>query len=840
MKAIVMAGGQGSRLRPLTVSRPKPLIPIVNQPIILHIVAWLKRHGVDHVIITLQHQADLFQRYLGGGQSLGIQLDYVFEDVPLGTAGGVRNVWDQGLLLADEPVVIVSGDALCDLDLNALLAFHAQRQAEVTVALHRVENPLAYGMVRIAEDGRIQQFLEKPGWGDVISDLVNTGIYVLQGHVLQEIPAGHMVDFSQDLFPQLLAAGRPLFGIDVAGYWTDVGSPESYLTANMDMLRDAVQHEPLGRDIGDHIWVGHDVQIAPDARLYGPIYLGNEVQIKGGVVIQGPAVIRDNTVVDTQATISRSVIWRGCYVGEGAQIHGAIVASQCVFKSRAQVNTGAVIGQKCQILEDAVIHENVKLWPGKEVVAGAEVRESIVWGMQGRKVLFGRFGVTGNVNVDITPEFAAKLGAAFGASLPKHSVVTINRDVHPSSRMIKRAIISGLPAAGVDVLDLRSRPLPVARFFTRHSHAAAGVHVRISPHDRRVVDIKFMDAQGLNLDRTQERQVERLFFREDFRRAYLDDIGQISYAQDVDKAYAEALLQAIDVDVLRNANLSVVIDYAHGHTDEVTEPLLAQLHVDAVALNTRPDARKLSLLEEEWQAGLVQLSKIVSVVQAQLGVRLDVSGEKISLVDERGRIIPDDRAGMVVAELLWRQKSQAVVAVPVDRSQVYEELAARHGGSVLRTKVDLTDLMTAAISGRVDMAIDGNGNFIFPDFQPVPDGVYAMLRLMQYLALQQTSLAAVYDSLPEYAWQHEVVACPWEIKGSAMRWMHERLQAHQPDTTDGVKCFLQPAQWLLVRPDPDRPLLHICVESHTMDTTAALLADYKSQLQSFIEQQAND
>ncbi len=839
MKAIVMAGGQGSRLRPLTVSRPKPLIPIVNQPIILHIVAWLKRHGIDHVIITLQHQAELFQRYLGNGEALGVKLDYVFEDVPLGTAGGVRNVWDQGLLAADESVFIVSGDALTDIDLNDMLAFHHQRQSDVTVALHRVDNPLAYGMVDIDDDGRIRQFLEKPGWANVISDLVNTGIYVLQGHVLSRIPAGQMVDFSHDLFPELLAHDRPIYGITLPGYWTDVGAPPVYLVANMDVLQNRVQHEPLGKHIGGDIWVGEGVEIAPDAQLYGPIYLGHEVQIKGGVVVHGPAVIRDGTVVDNRASISRSVIWRGCYVGEGVQMHGAVVASQCVFKARVSVHAGTVIGDKCLVREDAVIHENVKLWPGKDVDSGAVVRESIIWGTQGRKVLFGRFGVTGNVNVDITPEFAAKLGAAFGASLPKNSTVTINRDIHPSARMIKRAIISGLPAAGVQVLDLRSQPLPVARFYTRKSSAQAGVHVRISPHDRRVVDIKFMDAVGLNLGRDQERAVERLFFREDFRRAYLDDIGQITYAQNVGDAYGQEFLQAVDRIGIQKANFTVVIDYAHGMTVDVLEPLLAELNVNVVALNTRPDPQQLSILEDEWQQGMVQLGKIVRVVDANLGVRLDVSGEKAFLVDERGVSIPDDVAAAAVAELLWRQNPTATVAVPVDRSQIFEELASRHRGRVLRTRVDLHDLMTVAAHGDVDMALDGNGNYIFPEFQPVPDGMFALVKLLQLLAGQQASLAAMVEDLPRYAWQHATVACPWELKGTVMRWVNEQAKSHQPDTIDGIKYYMQPDQWVLVRPDPDRAVLHICVETQQEDSTWQLLHSQIDRLRSYIQHLAD-
>ncbi|NOZ73588.1 MAG: nucleotidyl transferase, partial [Chloroflexi bacterium] len=478
----------------------------------------------------------------------------------------------------------------------------------------------------------------------------------------------------------------------------------------------------------------------------------------------------------------------------------------------------------------------VKLWPGKDIESGAEVRESIIWGAQGRKVLFGRFGVTGMVNVDLTPEFAAKLGVAFGASLPKNSIVTINRDTHPSARMIKRAIISGLPAAGVQVVDVRSQPLPVARHFTRVTDAVAGVHVRISPYDRRVVDIRFIDEDGLNLGRAKERTVERLFFREDFRRAQLDDIGTIVYAQDVAQRYRQAFLQAIDHEQIKQAHFTIVVDYAHGSTVDVLEPLLEEVDVDVVGINTRPDPQQLSVLESEWQQGIERLGKIVNVVQANLGARLDVSGEKVFFVDETGQRVPDVLAAAAMAELIWRQYPGATIAVPIDRPQIFEALAARYGGHVLRTKVDLHALMSLAAHEKVMLAVDGSGYFIFPDFQPVPDGMFALVRLLQCLATQQTAFGEIVRSLQPFAWLHRIVPCPWDVKGSAMRRVNEWAEVHQPNTVDGVKYFFDEQHWVLIRPDPDRAILHICVEAPTMNEAEQLMRDQALWLNTLIHE----
>ncbi len=824
MKAIVMAGGQGSRLRPLTVSRPKPLIPLVNKPMVAHIIDWLRRFDITEIILTLQHQADWFQEYLGSGASMGVQIAYAVEESPLGTAGGVRNTIEQGLVSIDETILVVSGDAVTDFDLRTLVAFHETRGADVTVALHQVQNPLEYGMVITEGDGRIIQFVEKPGWAEVVSDLVNTGIYVMNAQALTLAPPNEPYDFSNDLFPELLARGRPLYGLPMKEYWTDAGSPPDYMQASFDMLCGRVWHQPFGDEHGERIWVGENVFIAPTARVNGPVYLGNNVRIKADVIIEGPTVIRDDTVVDERARISRSILWRGCYVGEGAEINGAIISKQCVIKRNAHIHQGVVIGDGVIIGENAVIHPNVKIWPRKEVEAGAEVRESIIWGEQrGRRTLFGRFGVTGVVNVDLTPEFAAKLGVAFGASLPQESLVTINRDSHPGSRMLKRAIISGLPAAGVQVLDLRTQPVPVARFFTRKSNAKAGVHVRISPHDRQVVDIRFINEHGMNLGRAKEREVERLFFQEDFRRVQVDEIGSIGYASEVEQQYTEAFLQALDLNAIQQREFLMAVDYAHGATVEVLDPLLEIMRVDVVSLNARPDFTMLSATPKEWEKRLDRLGKLTATMNLDLGAMLDVSGEKLYLVDNQGRRIYDMLAGVMMADLTWRAHPGATIAVPVDAPTVFEVLAQRHHGHIVRTRVDVQALMAQALSQKALLALNGNGHFIFSEFQPAPDGMFALAKLLEFLANQQLTLTQATADLPSFYRMHATLYCPLAEKGRIMREVNEGVGPYILDTIDGVRFSAGEGRWALIRPDADRPLLHIVAQGHTPEDTSQLV-----------------
>ncbi len=823
MKAVVMAGGTGSRLRPLTVARPKPMVPLVNKPVMAHIRDLLLHHGFREVVVTLQYMADLIQDYFGDGSERGMNIHYVIEEIPLGTAGSVKNAEK----FLDDTFLVVSGDAVTDFDLQAIVDFHTRCGAMATQVLYRVPNPLDYGVVIIDDEGRIQQFLEKPSWGEVISDTVNTGIYVLEPEVLDYIPDGEPYDFSQDLFPRLLKAGAPIYGYVAEGYWTDVGTIQEYMRASFDILEGRVKiTEEIGRLVGASVWTEDDVEIAPDAQLYGPLFLGEDVKIKGGVIIRGPAVIRNSTVVDNWAHLDRSIVWRNAYIGEGAEIRGAIICRQVNIKSKAVLFEGVVVGDNSVVGEGAMLHPDVKLWPSKEIEPGATVKSSIIWGSLGRKVLFGRHGVTGLVNVDLTPEFAARLGAAFGAILPKGSTVTVNRDPHRSPRMIKRAIISGLPSAGIHAADTRSMPIPVARYYTRVSEAVGGVHVRLSPYDNRVVDIRFFDASGLNLSKEVERQIEKVFFREDFRRVYLDEIGTINYAPLVQERYTEGFMAAINADAIREAKFHIVVDYANAPPALILPAILSDLQCDVVALNAQLDERKMSIPREELERNIERLAVISSAVGADLGVRLDVGGEKIFVVDNQGRVLDTLVSTAALAELALRAYGGGNIAVPASAPHIFEKIAEQHGGRVVRTRVDLQDLMRAALQEDVIFAGDGDGNFIFPEFQPVIDGLLAVAKLLEFLATQETTLSAVVDALPKYHIARREAHCPWEAKGTVMRRLNEQFWDRQEPQVDGVKIGLGNGDWVLILSDPDRPMFRVYAEAGSEEQAGSLAEKY--------------
>lgn len=822
MKAVVMAGGEGSRLRPLTIERPKPMVPIVNKPVLAHIFELLKRYEITEVIVTVQYLANLIQDYFEDGSSLGMRIHYSVEETPLGTAGSVKNA--QHLL--DDTFLVISGDALTNFNLTKLVDYHKKANTLATLALYTLPNPVEYGVITLNNDGQITRFQEKPGRGSIMSDHVNTGVYVLEPEILDFFDANTPFDFAKDLFPLVHEQGQPLYGYIADGYWCDVGNIPEYMRATGDALAGKVEGLNLGHYLGNGIWAGRDVEIASDAHLEGPIYLGNSVQIKSGAVIRGPTVIRDYTVVDDKAQIDRSILWRNCYIGERVQISGAVVLRQCSLKANATVFEGAVIGDGTIIGESAIIHPRVKIWPGKEVEPGATVNSSIIWGSQGRRVLFGRYGVTGVVNIDLTPEFSAKLGAAFGATLPKGSIVTINRDIHRSPRMIKRAIISGLPSSGVNVWDFGSQPIPVARYYTRICEAQGGVHVRLSPFDQRVVDVLFMDSQGLNLSKNQERTIEHIFFREDFRRVYLDDIGSIEYAQQAKERYIEDFLKHLNTKAIQEAAFELVVDFADAPLASVLPLILDELHCDVVALNANFDKTKSDAIRSRFHTVLKQLQIVATALGAQLGVRLDPGGERIFLVDDRGYLLQDITACAALVEMAFRDAPGSTIAVPMNLPNIFEKIAKRYNGKIVRTGIDPNALIKATCTENVLLAGNGEGNFIFPDFHCAVDGLMALAKILEFLATQKVSLGEIVANLPPYHVAERKVSCVWEAKARVMRLINEKFESHKHQAIDGVRIDLNSDKWVLIVPDPDQPFFQVIAEAESQNEAESLVDEY--------------
>jgi len=481
MKAVIMAGGEGTRLRPLTSLLPKPMVPIVNQPVMEHIVGLVKHHGIDEIIATLAFMPQVIQDYFGDGDEWGMTFEYAVEESPLGTAGSVRNA--EKLLPRDEPFVVISGDALTDIDLTALVEFHKRKGGAVTIALKSVDDPLEFGVVITDSDDRVERFLEKPTWGQVFSDQINTGIYVIEPWVLDEIPDGRPFDFSSELFPLLMEKGHTLYGYLAAGYWCDVGSRESYLQVHNDVLDGEAMVFIPGVHARKHLWVSDSANIAPDAVLGDKVVIGANVTVRSGAVIDDYVVIGDNCVVGADARVGHSVIWDDTFIGTQSTVSGAVLCRHVDIRARAVIDVGVVIGNESVVGKGAHVGADVQVYPYKRIEPSATVNSSLIWESAGSRAIFADSGISGLVGIDITPELALKVAEAYGSLLPKGGHVVVTRDTSKAARMVKRAMVAGLNASGINVRDLRVASPALSRFTTQKTRSVGGIHVAVETGD---------------------------------------------------------------------------------------------------------------------------------------------------------------------------------------------------------------------------------------------------------------------------------------------------------------------------------------------------------------------
>ncbi|MEM9164235.1 MAG: sugar phosphate nucleotidyltransferase, partial [Cyanobacteria bacterium P01_F01_bin.4] len=425
MRAVLMAGGSGTRLRPLTCDLPKPMVPILNRPIAEHIVNLLKRHGITEVIATLYYLPDVMRDYFQDGHEFGVQMTYaVEEDQPLGTAGCVKNIAD----LLTDTFLVISGDSVTDFDLQAAIQFHKERGSKATLVLTRVPNPIEFGVVITDEDGRINRFLEKPSTSEIFSDTVNTGTYILEPEVLDYLPPNQEQDFSKDLFPLLLEKGEPMYGYVAEGYWCDVGHLEAYRESQYDALDSKVLVDFAYPEIKPGIRVGQNTYIDPTAKIKPPVLIGHNCRIGARVNLEAGTVIGDNVTIGNDADLKRPVLWNGAVIGDETHLRACVIARGARADRRAHVLEGAVVGALSTVGEEAQISPGVRVWPSKRIESGATLNINLIWGNTAQRNLFGQRGVTGLANIDITPEFAVKLGAAYGSTLKPGSHVTVSRD----------------------------------------------------------------------------------------------------------------------------------------------------------------------------------------------------------------------------------------------------------------------------------------------------------------------------------------------------------------------------------------------------------------------------
>mgnify|MGYP000692791724 CR=1 FL=1 len=830
LKAVIMAGGEGTRLRPLTSNRPKPMVPLCNKPIMEHSVNLLREHNVKDIIVTLYYLPSLIVNYFGDGSAFGVSIKYSVERSPLGTAGGIKKVED----LLDDTFIVISGDVFTNINLTDIVRFHKKKGALVTIALTRVTDPTEYGIALLDDEFRIRKFLEKPSWSEVFSNLVNMGIYVMEPDVLRLIPKDKKFDFSRDLFPLLLKKDEALYGYVAEGsYWSDLGNHEQYLNTHYDILDGKVKIPIEESRAEEGVFIGEGAIIEDGARIEPPVIIGKWTRVRRGAKVGPFTVIGPFTIVEEGARVSRSVIWDHVYVGSNAKIRGAIIASNCKIGEGAAIFEEAVVGDECQVGNYAIIRARVKIWPFKVIDPYTMVSMNIKWGMKWPRTIFGPWGIEGVVNIELTPELATRIGLAIGTWLGRGKAIAVARDPYRSSRMIKRAIVSGLIASGLKVYNLRIAPTPVLRHYVRSMGIDGGVMVETSVVRPNVVKIKVFNKEGVEIDVADERRIEGIVQKEEYRRVLSDEIGEIVYPAEFTSPYIKSSLKAIDVKAIRAAELRIVIDCLSGSSSTVIPQILDRLNVDVLLMNSRTDDNAVPLGICNMPKNLDTISSIVKTLHADMGIVFDEDADRIVVIDDKGRRIPGDLALALFAHIAL-EKRKGTIVVPSTASRAVEEIAYSRGGSVIRTKTGAKYVLRDIVRHRAVFGGEERGTYAFPEFQVGFDGIYSMLKLMEYMAHTGEKLSKLYDSMPMYFMLRREVKVPYERRGELLRLLLEELREQEVDTVDGIKV-LEAIGWVLIHPRPDEPLVDIYAESPKREDAEVLIRKYLTLIDGIIK-----
>ncbi|MFK5881180.1 MAG: sugar phosphate nucleotidyltransferase [Sulfurospirillum sp.] len=830
MKAVVMAGGFGTRIQPLTHSCPKPMLPIVNRPMMEHTMMMLKDLGITEFIILLYFKPEIIKEYFKDGSEFGIKISYVTPDDDYGTAGAVKLA---SALIGDENFIIISGDLVTDFDFQKLFDFHSKKKAKLSIGLTSVENPLQFGVVIANSDNIIEKFLEKPSWGEVFSDTINTGIYIIEPEILKFIPKGENFDFAKDLFPTLMKNKIDLAGYSLEGYWRDVGNPESYRGVYDDILNERVKFKIPGIKT-----------TFPDGALYSdkPYNLDKNIEIIGNVVLGdnitlgkntklNNTVIGNNVTIGSNSNIRNSILWSDITVGKNAKFDGCVICYDNKIGKNVTAKAGLILAQGCEVGELTTFEQDVTIWPDKKIEPASIISHSLVLGNRYKNTIFESGSVSGKSNIELSCDMATKLAEAFASQLPIGSCVAVGRDKDKSSRMLKRAFLGGLLSAGIDVLDMRSIPPSVLRYsIARNDKIIGGAHLKRDIVDTTSSQITLFNEEALRIDSNSIKGVEKAFFTENFRRVDYTKIGEIKEsAKDIEyKKYIEEIEQKIDHRIIKCGGFKVAVDVMHGSTADIFPTLLNDLGVENIVLDAYYDDKKLSNIKILESRAKSNISNIVKSLKYDMGVIIYPNAQRLSLVTGEGEVLDKIKGLLSVLYLLDMESNdkKREVFLPTWAPDMIEfQNLAIHRGKY-------SNFNTKKLK-EYDLVATMDGNFAFTEFGVTRDAMYASLKIMEMLSCHDIKLSNLAKKIDDFYYSSKKIECTQALKGKMMRKFLEDSKGKRASTADGVKIWENKTDWILMIPDQYSDHLNIYIQAKDETSANKIYDEYNIKIASW-------
>ncbi|GHU72283.1 nucleotidyltransferase [Clostridia bacterium] len=780
LQAIIMAGGEGTRLRPLTCDLPKPMMPVLGEPVMRYALQLLRRGGLTEVGATLLYLPQRIERVFGDGKQDGVNLRYFLEKMPLGTAGSVKLAKES----IKETFVVLSGDGLTDCDLHAAIQFHKKRGAMASLVLKRVAQPLQYGCVVTDADGRVRRFIEKPGWDEVCSDAVNTGIYILEPEALEFIPDNTPYDFGRELFPRMVEENLPLYGFIMNGYWCDIGDQNAYVQAQMDFLSGKVQLDTRVRPNTDGIWRAENVTVHPEARLEAPCFLDSGVQVGAGAAIMAGSVLGPGVHVDERATIKRSILWKNARVGREATLRGTVLGEDAQVGEGASAFEDSALGDNAVLGARARLDPNVKVWPFKRVEAGMRVTANLVWGDLKRPTADERGVDPGS------PECVCTLAASY-AKASGAKEIAIMRDYGAHAQALAAAALSGLMGQGVNVMDMGTGTLPMLRRLQRMLSIPAGLFIR---EDR----ILPTAGQGVWPDRTLLRSWETLAQRQDYAKAFTNPPALPRQLHDGGLFYAGTLAASVDAEAIRALQPHIAV-----FTRSEPQAALVRRVLDAVGLDQARVLTGESTLES-WETGFM----------------LDDEGLRALAKDSLGT--PDEEQQLLIQCEALLELGQRLLIVPMHAPFTLEQITSAHRARVKRVRAAPESWMSALCEAGM-----------FTQMDVFFDGIASLLAVTALLARRRTSLRGLLDSLPQMHRFIQTIPCANPDKGRVLRKLSEAERF--PDLTDGLRVDHGDGFAMLIT-GTGQPELRVFGESRDAEFARELCDNYAEKVKAALEE----
>ena len=829
MKAVVMAGGFGTRIQPLTNSRPKPMLPIVNRPMMEHTMMTLKELGITEFIVLLYFKPDVIKDYFKDGSDFGIKITYVLPDDDYGTAGAVKLAEEY---IGEDNFIIISGDLVTDFDFRKIFDYHAQKQSKLTITLTPVENPLEFGVVIANEEGRIEKFLEKPSWGEVFSDTINTGIYIIEPEILNYIPRNENFDFAKDLFPLLMREGVPLMAGYAEGYWRDVGNPESYRDVYDDILTGKVKVKmpPVIQPFPDgRLYSDTPLELDESVEIIGTVVLGDGVTIEKGTKLNN-VVIGDGCAIGKNSKIRNTVLWENVKVGKNAVFDGCVICNDNKIGKNVTAKAGLILAEECEIGQLVTVEKDVTIWPQKVIEDAAIVSHSVILGSRYKNSIFENGYVVGKSNVELSCEMATKLAEAFGAQLPIGSTVVMARDYNKGSRMLKRAFVGGLLSSGVNVKDYNGIPSSVLRCsLAMDNNTVAGVYFRQQIDDPTSSVITFYNNEALRINNDVAKKVEKAFFKETFRRVDFSQIGQI-FESDHEREYAAYKMQMerlFDLNIFRRSGYRIAVDMMHGMAYEVFPDVLRDSGVDNIMFNAYEDGHRLANINSLVKRSVEDMSAVIRSMELDAGFMIYPYGQRLDIMCDRGAILGKQTALYVVLTLLNMEANslgkKLRVFLPTWAADiVYFDALEIERGQYANFKAEKMR--------QYDLVTTGEGNFAFTAFATHRDSMYATLKILEMMIKYKVRLSELIDSLPKFYYHMTRVNCSQALKGKMMRRFLEDAKGKEASTLDGVKIWLDENDWILMIPDQYSDNLNLYIQAEKETRGEKILQEYTAKI----------